>query len=318
MMALDSAGFREFKSKREQWIECLNGKDYHSIMSQISWMLWNAGAYQVINEARRIAEPAAEGGIQLNGTMHRLIDDGFFVSQAVAIRRLTDTYGLTGERGVYSLTGLLNDMRANCHLMTRAHILAADGLDYDPEVVEEAYRQYCTEQRRAGKDAYFVPDGLDSHLVKERHKTIDRLAGVNQANRSRDDHIRPEIFDHLREKVTSVCDKVIEYVNKYVAHAATPTSRAAAEADGVGLNLSRLDDAHEAICKVAGFVDLHLLTETSHSFLPTPQFNQFAYIDRPLVTEENIGHLAEEWDKYDKETREWSDWGLNELEAEMQ
>jgi len=250
MMTLNTAEFREFKSKREQWIECLDGKDEHSIMLQITEMIWNAGAYRVINEARRIAEPAEEGRVKLNGMMHCLIDDGFFVSQAAAIRRLTDAYGMTGERGVYSLTGLLDDMKENCHLMTRENILAAEGLDYDPEVVKEGYRQYCTEQRRAGKGTHFVPADLDYYRVEDRHKTIDRLAGVDQANRSRDDCIRSEIFDHLRKKVDTICKTVIEYVNKYVAHAATPASRATVKVDGSSITLGHLWKAHRNVLQV--------------------------------------------------------------------
>jgi len=315
MMTLNTAEFREFKSKREQWIECFNGKDEHSIVTQISWMLWNAGAYRIIDEARRIAEPADDGGVQLNWTMHGLIDDGFLISQTVAIRRLKDTYNLTGPKSVYSLTGLLKDMQRNIHLMTRENILAAEGLEYDYAANEQALHEYFARQTGSSH----LPSHFERCLnSKNRHKDIDRLAGVDQATRSRNDCIHANIFDHLWKKVDKGCSTVIECVNKYIAHAATPESRATVKVDRSSVTLEHLWNAHEIICNVAGFLDLKVLTETSHYFLRTSPFNKFAYINRPLVTEENIGLLADEWEKYDNETQEWSGWGLDELEAEMQ
>ena len=41
------------------------------------------------------------------------------------------------------------------------------------------------------------------------------------------------------------------------------------------------------------------------------------YIDRPLVTTENIHYLDEVWKEYDKETHEWGNWGLDGFEAAM-
>ena len=115
----------QFRTRRDLWIECFNGNDPHSIMNQICRMVWNTAAFQVINEARRLARPAEENTVQLSGLIHELIDEGFFEGQLLAIRRLTDTYPITDDsrgRDVWSLTSLLDDMRNHVHLMTRGKL----------------------------------------------------------------------------------------------------------------------------------------------------------------------------------------------------
>ena len=125
-MCKDTPEYSEFACKRDQWIEWLSGKDPHSITNQIIQMVWDAAVWRVINEARGLAPDAEEGGVQLNGDMHRLIDRTSFQSQAAAIRRLMDKSRVTGNRGVYSLYGLENIRR-------QSRSLCADWPDGNPD-----------------------------------------------------------------------------------------------------------------------------------------------------------------------------------------
>jgi hypothetical protein len=286
----------QLKARRELWIRCLDGNDRHSIMRQITRMVWNTAAFRVVNEARRIAPPAQEGGVQRNGLMHRLLDDGFFAGQMLAIRRLTDAYPIVGDprnRAVFSLTSLLDDMRKHAHLMTRANVLAAEGLEYSAD-----------------------PQDFDCY-AELRHADIDALAGVAPENRCPEDAVRPEVMAHLKRKLLAACKDLHVHVDKFIAHAATPESRQAVAADTAAITLNHLYVAHEAICKVANFVDVYLLTGTSHGMLAVPQYNHFAYLDRPLVSREGISILRQTWDAYDKETHDWTLWGLEELRQEF-
>jgi hypothetical protein len=118
--------------------------------------------------------------------------------------------------------------------------------------------------------------------------------------------------------VKGACKDVHFYVNKFVAHAATPQTRQAVNADNVAITLKQLWHAHEAICKVAAFVSVYLLTGTAYPFLPVPQYDQFAYIDRPLVGTENIPALREAWRSYEEETNKWSAWTVEEFLEEYE
>ncbi|KKL48217.1 hypothetical protein LCGC14_2327700, partial [marine sediment metagenome] len=56
------------------------------------------------------------------------------------------------------------------------------------------------------------------------HQFIDALAGIGHSDRSIDDLIRPEILKWLKQRLSD-CKKIGEFVNKFLAHSATPESR---------------------------------------------------------------------------------------------
>lgn len=307
------AAFEMFKVKRESWIDWYSGEDRHSIIYQIHTMTWDAAVYRVINEARKYAKVTDKGCVELNGMIHILIDKCFFENQGSAIRRLVDRERSTGKRSVYSLYRLIDDMEQNSNLLTRENYFAVEELAYDDTAVREAYDNYVKEQIQDGKKAYGIPSKFNWRRIENRHKQIDTLSRVDKSQRSPNDQVCSELFINLKTML-GVCDGVVTNVDKFVAHAATPDSRAAAQIEEPSLTLGHLWNAHEAICKVASFIDLYLLRQSSHSFLATPIFNQFKYIDRALITSDNISHLRDIWQQYSKETQTWSQWGLNELE----
>jgi len=307
-----------FKAKRQFWIDCLSGGDPHAIRRQLTAMTWDAAAYRVVNEARRLAPPAEDGGVELNGLMHRLIDKCFFESQMLAIRRLTDVYNLKGKKSVYALTALLKDMEENTSLITRAHIFAAEGLAYDDKAVYDDLQQCRAERTMGGEKFWVEPNVLAWGQSARRHEQIDRLAGTSEQSRSPGDCVSSDVFVRLQKKLGDATSEVKKCVDKFVAHAATLESRSYARMQDIGLTLNHLWEAHKSLCQVTHFVSVVLLGDSMGPPLPTPQYDQFAYIDRPLVTTEKVAFLEEEWRKYSKETQEWPSWGLDAFEAECQ
>jgi hypothetical protein len=68
---------------------------------------------------------------------------------------------------------------------------------------------------------------------------------------------------------------------------------------------------------VANFVDIYFLAGGTLNPLAAPQYNQLAYIDRPLVTEDGISSLSKEWQDYDNETSKWAQWGVEGFRQEF-
>ena len=316
-MLTNPNAFDEFRSKRDVWIACMTGDDLHSIMNQIRDMIWESAAYRMVNEGRRIAPSASEGGVRLNGMMHSMIDGCFFTSQMSAIRRLQDTFKIAGTKGVYSLTGLLADMKSSVNLLTREHFFEVEGLAYDSTAIETAGLEYSMSQLRAGNKAYAVPPHLNSHIHERRHVEVDCLSGVNKEARSKNDSVQSVIFEQLEAKLGMACNEITNYVNKFVAHAATPESRKHVNADDVAVTLGHLWKCHRAICEVANFVDIFLLTGTSHGFVASPQYDQFQYIDQPLVSTDGVQHLRKAWRQFEQETETWGKYGIDELVKEL-
>ena len=300
-----------FKKKRNLWVSCMSGADPHSIQHQIGNMLWDAAVYRIVNEARRIAAPAPGGGVQLNGPVHGLMDKGFYIGQMMAVRRLKDRQGLYGQRGTYSLAGLLQDIKDNAHLMRREHLFAAEGMEYDCETVRREYQEWRLAQDRAGKKTCPMPIKFYYCRHEQRHRIIDDLAGVQPTKRCAKDVVRPEIPECLLRRLNGACDRIHAHANKFVAHAATPQSRASMDAKDLRVSLGDLWNAHETIYKIAVFVSVHLLNDAMFSALPVPSFDQFDYIDRPLVPSDHVGDLAAAWDAYEAETKGWRTWEVD-------
>jgi hypothetical protein len=117
--------YSKFKKMWDSWVEVLICDDGNSINNQISTMLWDAGAFYVVNEARKMAPIGADGTVQQNQLIHDLINRCFFASQIMAIRRLTDSSSLGGPKGVYSITSLLKNLKENYKIITRENLSRA-------------------------------------------------------------------------------------------------------------------------------------------------------------------------------------------------
>jgi hypothetical protein len=76
-------------------------------------------------------------------------------------------------------------------------------------------------------------------------------------------------------------------------------------------------EAHKSICQVVNFINAHILFNGGGGFLPVPQYDQFEFIDRPLVLDRDIEALSQEWQNFDKEAHSWASWGIKDLESEM-
>jgi len=309
MTSTNSNSFEKFSEKHKQWCECLSGKDIHSISNQVYDLTWGAAVWWIlINEPRRYAEQLPEGGVAINPAIHNLIDRWFFESQMAAIRRLVDgVYPLAGERGVVSLTALLGDMKDNVHLLTRENILRAGGLPYDYEPIREKHDAFITRSGKGGR----IPAELNWSASADRHAFLDSLCGVRETNRRPSDTVRVSILISWRECLSDKCKNVKAHVDKYVAHAATPESRAALDTNAREITFEHLQDACHIICKVTSFLKDILEKQATRDFLPLAC--HFEYLDRPMIESKNLSLLQTAWDEYAKKIDAWGNYRIEEF-----
>ena len=311
------SNFKQFKIKRELWIQSLNGKDRNSIMSQIYRMIWNTAVFKVVNEGIKLASVNEKGDKKLNGMVFNLFGDLYFENQFIAIRRVVDGYYSLehNKKGVCSLISLLDNMIQNISLLTRENYFKVEGLEYDYEIVRKRYIKYEQEQRKGknGVTVFTIPDELDYHRILERHKEFDKLTNKNENNRTPDDCVKKEIFIKLKKNVIDATNKIKTYVEKYVAHAATMQSRLLINAHKISIKVRDIWSAQETICKVANFLDIYLLSRGSHFFLPVSQYNNFRYIENALVIHNDMEKIKRVWSEYEKETQSWNNLTIEEI-----
>jgi hypothetical protein len=311
MGEMEPGGAAKLKEKLEEWRDWMNADDPHAIWYQIASMVWDHAVYRVINECRRLAPPAKEGGPQLNGAIHTFIDLCHFRLQPLAIRRLTEINPREKKRYVISLRRLLDDIRAHAPLVTRGVFFEAAGLPYDYSAArvaaEQDERKRSEEALATGKTSYVANMELENRWTwaYDLHAAFDRFSRTTPSARRETDQLNPQLIDALGMKL-DVCRGVSRYVDKRVAHAADPRNRDQVPEEARELSLARIEKCHRAICSVASFLSVHLLRGGPLSCLAWPRGDVFAHIDKPWVCWHEVARLQEVWDEFHGKTEEWS------------
>ena len=310
-------GVEHLKVKRKEWLECLSCDDRNGILPQIYTMVWQAASFRVIAEARSLAPHLPRGGVALPGLLHHLLDVCFFQAQLLAIRRQTDKAGLSGKRGVYSLMSLLQDIQDHRNLLTRENMLGAEGLlyvcDYDTlhEMDTRDFQRYTPDTAEwFSLDAYSVAEPS-----QQRHRELDDLCGVHADSRSPEDTVQDTVLEGLQDALVTPTRKLAVYVDKFLAHAATPESRADNSEEDLTILVAELWAAHAAICRVTQTVSTLLLNDAGLGFLAIERGDEFMHFDQPLAQSDDIPRLRAAWSAYETETQNWSAYSVEELGA---
>jgi len=287
------------------------GRDIHSISSQIYDMIFDSAVFQCINESRRYAAKDDNGDDKINKMLHYFINQSFFKTQLLSIRKLVDKDFGRVKKGkqytVYSLYNLIEDLKKHKALLTRGNILAVHDLPYD---YEKAMAEFKV-------DTGYTKGRFESPLPIERsediHRRIDFIVGIKPDKRNPNDQVLNEDSFKYFDDWLEISQELYDYVNKYIVHAATPESRFKVLDKGeIKGALGKVLNAHKVICETARFIGNSLLFCVFGVVLPGPQYGQFdqfdlfEYLDEPIASKETIEKLREFWEKYRMETEQWS------------
>jgi hypothetical protein len=281
--------------------------DANAITQQVSKLAWDLAAYSCLVEVVRLA-PEGRSGRQLNGMFMDMLASGFWSTTMQGVRKLAERETIHGPRGVCSIGGLLQDVRAARPRLTRRVFVE--------DIAQTAYNHRETEHRYmqwlfAGVPgvARWAPSELRYEVAQQRHELFDRLSGTTPGTSSPDDLIRDEVFVRLEERLQRL-HGVVEHVNVNVAHAATEASRS-----GRTLQQWNLADAKAAVRELAQIAEV---VGSLFSFsgvgmvLPVPQFDQFEHLDQPLFNGDTAG-LGAIWDALSDEMSRWHETAFADL-----
>lgn len=303
---LDKERVKQLREKRKEWISWLRGNDPHSIWRQITSLLWDDVLFRTVNDLRRHAAENPSAKVGFNGPVLRLFDVGFITTQVTTIRRLTDRQPKDPKKGVISLRRLVADIRAHRELLTREVYVAYDGLPYDPAPAQNAWLDKKVKAGTLGTVEWLETTGPNAWGTSDMvHRNFDKLAKTSTpASRSRTDLISPEWFDWLDERL-DVSNDIRKFTDKFVAHAAEPSSRSGLTAAQTGVTLDRLALCHRAIYQVAAFIYGPLLWEGSYGAVPTPQYDHLENLDKGWIKEEESEFAHRFWNQNLEATEKW-------------
>jgi len=301
----DKERLRQFREKRAEWITWLRGDDPHSIWRQITALLWDDVLFRTVNDLRREAVERPSEGVGFNGAVLRLFDAGFVTTQVTAIRRLTDRQPRDPTKGVISLRRLIADIRDHRHLMTRELYVSYDGLPYEPEPVQAAWIEKRAAAGSLNGMSWLQTTGPTAWATSQMvHDNFDKLSKRGPDGRSRSDLIAPEWFDWLDSRL-DVCNDIRKYTDKFVAHAAEPSSREGLTETQTGVTLDRLRLYQRAIYEVAAFLYGPLLWEGSYGAVPTPQYDHLENLEKGWIAK-NASEVAHgHWNRNLEAIEKW-------------
>lgn len=270
-----------FLEKRSEWKRCLIDDRINSIDKQIIEMIKNDTFFRTFNEARKIAVNSNYSNIGLNGPLMRLLDEGFIELQVMAIRRLTDRNFINPKKAVISMIRIIDDIKANNKLFTRENFICYDGTSYnEPHISDKNMFHWTT-----------------------RQDNFDKLSDVNPQNRSRTDILQKSILDALKSTL-KVCGDIREFANKFVAHAADPTSYSSIS---YNITFEKLDECYQAITKAGKFLSSVLIYEEEIGGVAQSQYDIFTNLDKPMVLKNDFGRLKDFQRKRDQAIEQWQE-----------
>lgn len=282
-------------------MNCLKGDDQNSIFRQITTMIWDTAIFRVIMEGRKAKIQQNAEKPEFNSALHNFIDRNYFQAQSATIRRLVDTsFDLTGERGVYSLGALIEDIRKYRSELNRKIFFDLRIMPYDYAKIQEKEIEFLRKHRNGKWNQ--IPQDLYWEPIAETHRIFDRLSGVKPDQRSPSDLIDAQVLDRLIERLDE-CEHITSYVDKFVAHSATPESRI--NLSETGIRLSQIWDAQQILFEVANFLRYVLFFETQIPLM-IENASFFQFWDKGLFEEDEEFLVRDTLKDYRTETEKWS------------
>ncbi|MCP3385959.1 hypothetical protein NLM31_36785 [Bradyrhizobium sp. CCGUVB4N] len=294
---------QSYRDKRRLWLSWIDTDEHHAIWSVLSSMVWTDVAFKMLAQFATNDENNA-----LNNTLiGQALIDGQIATQILAIRRLMDN----GNSDIISLRRLVKDLRRNFHLLTRENYVCFDGLPYDYEAVQ--LREMLAQ---AGKGAFWGQKaGPGAHgPSRMAHEQFDRLAGIDPAQRSREDRLPLSLLTTIERWLDdSGADELAQWSHAYLAHAGGPESRK--RIDDLVVTGNKITDAIKALARVTEAISAWLLWAggRSHSLMPVAQFDPFERLDRPIMDAGGADAAYKRWDQLSDERDHYLDGVDDEL-----
>lgn len=284
------------------WSDCLKGEDHNSIQNQLTRMVWYEAIYRMVLESRRVTHRHNPSEPPINYALHQFIDQNFFEAHLSRVRKIIGDQqrdSLFGAKGVFSFWSLLKDIKRRQSEITRIKYFQLIKFPYDRELLMIKQREFI-KKIALDKTAFMIPREFDVGPTDDAHLTFDGYSDKTPQTRSEEDVASPKFFESI-ENDLSAADKIVDFVNKSIAHAATPESRQEVNFTDIKIPFQKIWQINRHLAKVfnklSGF-----LTRSYLMVLPYESANLFDYWDEPIIPKGNIDHLWDHFNRIRKET----------------
>ncbi len=290
------------RALRDKWISRFDIKKKNSIALQLTNITWDITCFKIVDEAVRLAPESPDGGRQLNGAVYNLLTRSFAKGLMADIRKLVDS-----RKNTVSLRRLLEEIRRESRLLTRQLVFAVEGIEYDSTDSLRREKELFDDQERQGKSfMYGLPFEESPDRINSRHEQLDFLCEVSSDGRKPTDCMSDRLLQNLVNSLDAACGTIKDYVDKNIAHAGEVMNQE--RTLEIVPTWGAIYDAHRVLCRVAGFVHLHILGFSQLPFSPMPGLETLVYVSRPLVGEADVEKVYQAIQDFWKDCNELSEW----------
>jgi hypothetical protein len=175
--------------------------------------------------------------------------------------------------------------------------LACHGLPYDPAPAKKRFYDSLVSSGQILSYVGMDTSGPEAWASSESaHSHFDKLSNASVAGRSREDLIPITWFDSLESKINS-CEDICVLTDKFIAHAAHPTSLMGLTKDQTQVTLSQLKACHRAMIEVTTSVGIRILQDSVATTVPVPQFDLLENLDKRWINESDMSKARDIWQK---------------------
>lgn len=306
---------------RKAWLMGLNKRDPNSVAQQLVQLLWSAAVYDLV-VVMRSESPKIDGKRTINGPVHRMIDDNFWIAQGAGVRKLVDhgpwqQLGDRKDKSVWSLYSLLKDMKRKREVyFSRVSMFQAEGLEYFVDLAWQRHRAHLLTLPK-GASAFFEPQDQDPVRLEERHQVIDSLTESSRERREAEDTVPEWVFCALIEKLDAATESITVMANKHMLHAASDQSRRIDDrySPDMVVTHDELKYAHSVLCRTFRFITEKLLGDGEYDLLPQihdGMFDHFENSDKVLNMRQK---LWERWLGIEARIKSYTAWSMEDLSA---
>jgi hypothetical protein len=294
------AALQSYRDKRRLWLSWISTDEHHAIWAVLSSMVWKDVAFETLINFARSDEASALKNFLM---VHALVE-GHVATQVLAIRRLMDK-----GRGNISLRRLVKDLWSNFALFTRENYVCFDGAPYDYEAAR--HQRFMESGGNWGNSSSWVISGPQGDRISESenaHRQFDHLAGVDPANRSREDRLPTSLLTTIERWLDdSGADDLAEWSHAYLAHAGGPERRK--QIADLVVTTNKITSAVKARARVTEAISAWLLFAAGrmNALMPVAQFNQFENLDEPIMQAGGKAAAATLWHQLSDERNHYLD-----------
>ena len=157
--------------------------------------------------------------------------------------------------------------------------------------------------------------GPGAHITsRQAHEQFDKLAGIDPAQRSREDRLPPSLLTTVETWLDdSGADDLAKWSHAFLAHAGGPEARRR-NAD-LKVTMDKITNAIRALARVTEAISAWLLFAggRTNSLMPVAQFNQFEKLNKPIMQEGGEADAYKYWHQLSDERNRYLDGVYEEL-----